>query len=60
MKLFKKPSLKKSLGITKTKKKIKKELGVYKITKVTNAPKNLKIRTEKKFSIIKIAKKLFK
>ena len=60
MKLLKKPSLKRSLGITKTKKKIKRELGIYKVTKVTNAPKNLKRRTEKKFSIIKIAKKLFK
>lgn len=60
MKFFKKPSLKKSLGITKTKKKIKRDLGVYKVTKITNTPKNLKIRTKKKFSIIKIVKKLFK
>lgn len=46
MKLFRyrKPSVNTILGITKAKKSIKKSLGIYKITKITNYPKNLQRR----------------
>jgi len=44
MKLFRyrKPSLKTILGITKAKKQIKSDLGIYKVTKILNYPTNLK------------------
>lgn len=41
---YRKPSLSTLLGITKAKKNIKKELGIYKVTKVVNAPKNFERR----------------
>jgi len=46
MKLFRyrKPSLNTILGITKAKRRAKKALGIYEITKITNAPKNFKRR----------------
>ncbi|MDP4114940.1 MAG: hypothetical protein Q8903_02330 [Bacteroidota bacterium] len=46
MKLFRyrKPSINTVLGITKTKKQIKRSMGIYKITKITNAPKNFQRR----------------
>lgn len=45
---FRKPSLKTALGITKTKRKITKDLGISKITKVVNAPKNSKRSIKRK------------
>lgn len=44
MKLFRyrKPSINTLLGITKAKKEIKKDLGIYKITKILNYPNNFK------------------
>lgn len=44
---YRKPSLKQVLGLTKAKKKIKKELGVYEVTKYTNASKNMKRRVKR-------------
>ncbi len=46
MKIFRyrKPSLKTLLGLTKAERKLKKYLGVYEVTKIINAPKNLKRR----------------
>ncbi|MCK6605106.1 MAG: hypothetical protein L6Q59_09440 [Ignavibacteriaceae bacterium] len=46
MKLFRyrKPSLKTLLGLTKAERKIKKDLGIYEVTKIINAHKNLKRR----------------
>ncbi len=46
MKLFRyrKPSINTILGITKAKRRAKKALGIYEITKTTNAPKNFKRR----------------
>lgn len=46
MKLFRyrKPSLKTLLGLTKAERKLKKDLGIYEVTKIINAPKNLKRR----------------
>ena len=45
---YRKPSLKTVLGLTKAKRKIKKDLGVYKVTKYTNAHKNAKRRIKTK------------
>lgn len=45
---YRKPSFKTALGVTKAKRKLKKDLGVYKVTKVTNAPKNAKRRVKRK------------
>lgn len=39
-----KPSLKTVLGLTAAKKKVKRDLGIYKVTAVLNAPKNAKRR----------------
>jgi len=44
---YRKPSLNTLLGITKAKKKIKKDLGIYKVTKVINAPQNAKRRLKR-------------
>ena len=41
---YRKPSIKTLLGVTAAKKKIKRDLGIYKVTKITNAPKNAKRR----------------
>jgi hypothetical protein len=50
MKLFRyrKPSLKTALGVTKAKRRVKKNLGIYKVTKITNAPKNIGPRVKRK------------
>ena len=42
---YRKPSLKTLLGATAVKKKLKRDLGVYQVTRVLNAPKNAKRRT---------------
>jgi hypothetical protein len=46
MKLFRyrRPSLNRLLGVTKAKQQIKKDLGIYNVTKVINAPKNAERR----------------
>ena len=36
---YRKPSLKTLLGVTSAKKKIKKDLGIYEVTKILNAPR---------------------
>lgn len=44
---YRKPSVKTLLGLTSAKKKVKRELGIYKLTKVTNAPANAKRRVKR-------------
>ena len=44
---YRKPSLKTLLGVTSAKKKIKKDLGIYEVTKILNAPKNAKRRVKR-------------
>ena len=44
---YRKPSLKTVLGLTKAKRRLKKDLGIYSITKVTNAPANLKRKVKR-------------
>jgi hypothetical protein len=41
---YRAPSWKTLLGLTKAKRQIKKDLGIYEVTKVLNAPKNTKRR----------------
>ncbi len=45
---YRKPSLKTILGLTKAKRRLKKELGIYEVTKYTNATKNAKQRIKRK------------
>ncbi len=45
---YRKPSMKTILGVTKAKRQAKKNLGIYKVTKITNAPKNTKRRMKRK------------
>ena len=45
---YRKPSLKSLLGVTKAKRQLKKSLGVYEVTKYTNATKNVKTRLKRK------------
>ena len=45
---YRKPSLKTALGVTKAKRRVKKNLGIYKVTKITNAPKNIERRVKRK------------
>lgn len=44
---YRKPSLKTILGLTAAKKQIKRDLGIYKVTRVLNAPKNAKRRAKR-------------
>lgn len=46
---YRKPSLKTALGITAANKQLKRELGIYKVTKVLNAPKNAKRSVKRSF-----------
>lgn len=44
---YRKPSLKTILGLTAAKKKAKRELGIYNVTRIVNAPKNTKRRAKR-------------
>ena len=44
---YRKPSLKTILGLTAAKKQLKRDLGIYKVTRVLNAPKNAKRRAKR-------------
>ncbi len=57
---YRKPSLKTALGVTKAKRKLKKDLGVYKVTKYTNASKNAKTRLKRKAGYYSEPMKLFR
>lgn len=64
---YRRPSLKTILGLTKTKRRIKKNLGVYEVTKYTNAPKNFKRRIKRgvgyesePMKIMRFLKRIFK
>lgn len=46
-----KPSLKTLLGVTKAKRQVKQALGVYKVTKVINAPQNAKRRMKRRLGL---------
>ncbi len=42
---YRRPSLNTLLGVTKAKRRVKKDLGIYKVTRIINAPQN----TERRF-----------
>lgn len=44
---YRQPGWKTLLGLTAAKKKVKRDLGVYKVTRVLNAPKNAKRRAKR-------------
>lgn len=45
---YRKPSVKTMLGVTKAKRRVKKDMGIYNVTKVTNAPANYKRKMKRK------------
>ena len=57
---YRKPSVKRMLGVTKAKRQVKKSLGVDKITRVTNAPKNIERRSKRKVGYESEPMKLFR
>ena len=57
---YRKPSLKTILGVTKAKRRLKKELGIYNVTKITNAPANLKRRVKRQLGLESEPMKLFR
>ncbi|WP_296280510.1 hypothetical protein [Pseudoxanthomonas sp.] len=48
------------LGATAVKKKLKRNLGVYQVTRVLNAPENAKRRTKRAMGLESSAAKLFR
>lgn len=57
---YRKPSLKTILGLTTAKKRLKRDLGIYEVTKVINAPKNTKRRAKRAFGWESEIAKLFR
>lgn len=57
---YRKPSLKTILGLTAAKKQIKRDLGIYKVTRVLNAPKNAKRRAKRAFGYESESAKFFR
>lgn len=47
--LYRRPSWKTLIGLTAAEKKLKRDLGVYKVTRVLNAPKNAERRVKRAF-----------
>ena len=45
---YRRPSLNNVLGVTKAKRRVKKNLGIYGVTKYTNAPKNFERRVKRR------------
>lgn len=44
---YRRPSWKTVLGLTAAKKKLKRDLGIYEVTRVLNAPKNARRRVKR-------------
>lgn len=57
---YRRPSWKTALGLTKAKRQLKKDLGIYKITKILNAPKNAKRRAKRKLGFESSVAKFFR
>lgn len=57
---YRKPSLKSALGLTKAKRSLKRDLGICKVTRYTNAPKNAKTRLKRKAGYYSEPMKLFR
>lgn len=57
---YRKPSLKSALGVTKAKRTLKHDLGVYKVTRYTHAHKNANTRLKRKAGYYSEPMKLFR
>jgi hypothetical protein len=57
---YRRPSLRTLLGVTKAKRQIKRDLGIYKVTKILNAPKNAERRLKRKAGYYSEPMKLFR
>ena len=57
---YRKPSLKTVLGLTAAKKQLKRGLGVYNVTRVLNAPNNVKRRAKRAIGWESEGAKLFR
>jgi hypothetical protein len=57
---YRKPSLKTILGLTAAKKQIKRDLGIYNVTRILNAPKNAKRRAKRAIGWESEGAKLFR
>ncbi len=57
---YRKPSLKTILGITKAKRKIKKDLGIYEVTKIINFSKNAKRKIKRSLGYESEIMKMFR
>ena len=57
---YRKPSIKSLLGITKAKRRMKRSLGVYQVTKYTNASRNIKTRLKRKTGYYSEPMKIFR
>jgi len=57
---YRRPSLNSLLGITRAKRQIKRDLGIYEVTKILNAPKNAKTRLKRKVGYYSEPMKLFR
>lgn len=57
---YRKPSLKTLLGVTSAKRKVKKDLGIYAVTKILSAPKNAKRRAKRSLGYESDAMKIFR
>lgn len=57
---YRKPSLKTILGFTTAKKRVKRDLGIYKVTRILNAPKNAKRRAKRAIGWESEGAKLFR
>lgn len=44
---YRKPSIKTLLGLTAAKRRVKRDLGIYEVTKILNAPANAKRRVKR-------------
>mgnify|MGYP006951135612 CR=1 FL=1 len=57
---YRKPSLKTLLGLTAAEKKFKRDIGLYKVTKVINAPANAKRRAKRAMGYESEGAKMFR
>lgn len=58
--IFRKPSWKSIVGITKAKRRIKKAVGVYEITRIINTPANIKRRALSRVGYYSMPMKIFR
>jgi hypothetical protein len=57
---YRKPSIKTIFGITKAKRKIKKDLGIYEVTKIINTPQNAKRKVKRDLGYESVIMRIFR